>query len=130
MDSDITNKVRILIADDYDDSREQLKILFGSDYCCDTAGDGIQAIGAWEVARTEDNPYRLLILDAAMPLKSGFEVAQHVRETGDNTPVIILTGGVEPMMKPHALNVGAELIFKPFDSDELKAKVSELLRAA
>jgi DNA-binding response OmpR family regulator len=127
----IVNKPRILIADDYADSLEMLEKLFClEEYCCDLANDGMQAIGAWEVARTEQNPYELLILDAAMPNKTGFEVAGHLREQGDQTPVIILTGGIEPMMRPHAANVKAELVFKPFDASALKSKVAQLIQDA
>jgi DNA-binding response OmpR family regulator len=133
MSTNIHYKPRLLIADDNRDTLTFLQlILCREEYSCDLAEDGAQAIGAWEVARGEGYPYQLLVLDAAMPHKSGFEVAEHVRQVGGDseTPIIIITGDCEPMMRPHAEYVQAsDIIFKPFDPETLKQKVADLLAA-
>lgn len=131
MSTQISYKPRLLIADDYPDTLLVLQaILCRDEYSCDLVEDGAQAIGAWEVARGEGHPYQLLLLDAAMPHKTGFEVAEHVRQVGGDheTPIIIITGDSEPMMRPHAEYVhAADVIFKPFDPESLRQKVASLL---
>lgn len=75
------------------------------------------------------NEYELIVLDLGLPKKSGIEVLQHLRSGGNDTPVIILTAQdtVEDRIK--GLDTGADdYLTKPFDLDELTARIRALLR--
>lgn len=75
------------------------------------------------------NEYELIVLDLGLPKKSGLEVLQHLRSGGNDTPVIILTAQdtVEDRIK--GLDTGADdYLTKPFDLDELTARIRALLR--
>lgn len=125
------SKHRVLIADDYDDTRLLLgQILAGVGVPCDTAEDGKAAIEAYRRALSTGNPYAVLILDAAMPCVTGYEVADFVRKNaGDaTTPIIIYTGSDGPLVEPHAMHVGVtEVWYKPLDADQFRIRVAELM---
>jgi two-component system chemotaxis response regulator CheY len=124
-------KPRVLIADDTPDTLTMIeRLVCGLGlYRCDTAIDGLQAIDAYEGARSEQDPFKLLLLDAAMPHFTGFEVAEHVRVVAkDNVPIIIITAYHEPINQAHASYVKAdEIIEKPFDPQLLEATLRQTL---
>ena len=69
-----------------------------------------------------------VVLDITMPGIDGFTITQQVRETS-NVPIIILTALSEQSQKVHGLEIGADdYITKPFDPDELVARLRALLR--
>ena len=71
----------------------------------------------------------LILLDVMMPKMMGFDVCRALRAEGDNVPVIILTAREEEADKVSGLEIGADdYIVKPFDSNELVARVGALLR--
>lgn len=77
----------------------------------------------------ETGVYDLLILDVMMPKMNGYQVARSVRAKRCGTPILMLTArsGLEDRIE--GLNAGADYyLTKPFDSRELLACVSALLR--
>ena len=73
--------------------------------------------------------YDLLILDVMMPGMDGFQVAQALRASRCNTPILMLTArsGIDDRIQ--GLNAGADYyLTKPFDTRELLACVGALLR--
>jgi two-component system, OmpR family, alkaline phosphatase synthesis response regulator PhoP len=73
--------------------------------------------------------FDLMILDVMLPGKSGFELCRLVRERGFDGGILMLTarGQVDDRVK--GLSTGADdYLIKPFDSKELLARVSALLR--
>jgi two-component system KDP operon response regulator KdpE len=73
-------------------------------------------------------PPDAIVLDVTMPGMDGFAVTQRVRETS-NVPIIILTAMGDQSQKVHGLEIGADdYMTKPFDPDELVARVKALLR--
>ena len=75
------------------------------------------------------NEYELMVLDLGLPKKSGLEVLQALRKSENDLPVIILTAQdtVEDRIK--GLDSGADdYLTKPFDLDELTARIRALLR--
>lgn len=73
-------------------------------------------------------PPDAVVLDITMADMDGFAVTQRVRETS-NVPIIILTAMGEQSHKLHGLEIGADdYMTKPFDPDELVARVKALLR--
>lgn len=76
-----------------------------------------------------DNEYDLVILDLALPKKSGFDVLKEMRKKSALPPVLILSGlnAVEDKVK--GLKLGADdYLAKPFDAKELVARIEALLR--
>ena len=75
------------------------------------------------------NDYDAIILDVMLPGKSGLQVLQQLRREGRVTPTLILTGRRDKQDVVRGLDLGADdYLTKPFDLDELKARVRALLR--
>ena len=73
--------------------------------------------------------YDLVILDWNLPDKSGIEICREFRREGGSSPVLILTGKGQVAEKREGLDSGADdYLTKPFDPEELSARVRALLR--
>jgi len=73
----------------------------------------------------------LIILDVGLPLRSGFEVVQELRRRNVSAPTLMLTGWGTVADRVTGLESGADdYLVKPFESDELVARVRALLRRA
>lgn len=71
----------------------------------------------------------LLLLDVMMPEQDGFEVCRQLRERGEETPIIMLTGRGDDMDRIKGLNLGADdYLAKPFNHLELLARIGAVLR--
>ena len=91
-----------------------------------TAGNGREAL---EKAHAE-NP-DLIVLDVMMPGMDGFEVTRRLRELGSTVPVLFLTAKDATEDKVTGLGAGGDdYVTKPFDLDEVAARVEALLRRA
>jgi len=76
----------------------------------------------------DDEPVDLIVLDITMPGMDGFEMLRHVRATS-NVPVILLTARTLDADKVRGLMSGADdYITKPFNPDELAARIAAVLR--
>jgi DNA-binding response OmpR family regulator len=90
----------------------------------DVAADGEQAEALAFV-----NEYDGIILDLLLPGKSGLDLLQQLRREDRLTPTLILTGRGGTQNVVRGLDLGADdYLTKPFDLDELKARVRALLR--
>ncbi|MCH8962612.1 MAG: response regulator transcription factor [Bacteroidetes bacterium] len=73
--------------------------------------------------------YDLILLDAKLPDRSGFEVLREMRIQGASTPVLILTGLVEHEDIMRGFELGADdYLTKPFSTEELLARIHAILR--
>jgi two-component system response regulator QseB len=73
--------------------------------------------------------FDLVILDLGLPGKDGLEVLRELRARGDKTPVLVLSARDAPSQRVHGLDTGADdYLVKPFDLDELFARVRALQR--
>jgi DNA-binding response OmpR family regulator len=75
------------------------------------------------------NQYDVIVLDWMLPIKSGIEILNSIREKGILTPVLMLTAkdGIEDRVK--GLNIGADdYLTKPFSFDELIARLNAIHR--
>jgi len=80
------------------------------------------------LASAAGGTYDLVILDVMLPVIDGFTVLQHLRRR-NNLPVIILTARVQHQDRILGLNAGADdYLSKPFDPDELLARIRAVLR--
>lgn len=117
--------MRILIVEDEKALANNLRRgLSEEGYSVDAAYDGEE--GGF-MAETE--PYDLIILDIMLPKKDGIAVLKNLRKEGIKTPVLMLTAKDAVSDKIRGLDSGADdYITKPFDFDELLARVRSLLR--
>lgn len=93
-------------------------------YSVDWLKDGLSAKHA-----LESESFDLIVLDLGLPKLGGLELLRHVRSKGIATPVIILTARESVEDKVKGLDHGADdYISKPFDLDELYARIRALLR--
>jgi two-component system KDP operon response regulator KdpE len=70
-----------------------------------------------------------LVLDLGMPGMDGFEVLRRVRESGDATPIVVLSARADEAGKVRALDMGADdYVTKPFGIDELLARIRAAVR--
>jgi len=93
-------------------------------YAVDWVEDGSQA----ELA-LRTNEYELMVLDLGLPRLTGLELLKQVRNKGDDLPVIILTARDTVEDRVKGLDSGADdYITKPFELNELSARIRALLR--
>lgn len=73
--------------------------------------------------------YDVIVLDNAMPKKTGAQVCANLRNIGISTPIIILSGQADMWSKTELLNIGADdYVTKPFHIEELVARIHAVLR--
>lgn len=120
-------RTKILIVDDELDTLLPLKrALEIEDFNVIEAQDGIEAL---ERVRSE-NP-DLILLELMLPKLNGFEVCQRLKqdEATSSIPIIMLTAKSETSDKVEGIEIGADdYVTKPFDLDELKARIKAVLR--
>jgi two-component system response regulator MprA len=118
---------RVLIADDDRAIRESLaRALELEGYDVVTVVDGVEAM-----TRVRRDPFDALVLDVMMPGVDGLAVCRVLRADGDRTPVLMLTARVETPDRVAGLDAGADdYLPKPFELDELLARLRALLRRA
>jgi DNA-binding response OmpR family regulator len=86
-----------------------------------------EARSAEAALKSED--YDLMVLDLGLPDKSGLEVLKQLRSQGNDLPVLILTARDAVSDRVAGLDSGADdYMIKPFDLDELSARLRALLR--
>ena len=117
--------MKLLIAEDTKDMNRALTaVLTHEGYETDSVFDGIEA-----EKHLQENRYDAVILDIMMPGKTGLEVLRGLRETGDDTPVLLLTAKAEIDDRVAGLDAGADdYLPKPFSLKELLARVRSLCR--
>ncbi len=73
--------------------------------------------------------YDLVVLDVMLPDKSGIDIARTIRRDGYTGPILMVTALASTKSKVHGLDAGADdYLVKPFEFDELAARVRALLR--
>ena len=74
-------------------------------------------------------PFDLILLDIMLPRRSGLDVCRDIRKAGLITPILMLTALGQTTDKVAGLKIGADdYVTKPFDMQELMARVEALLR--
>ncbi|WP_433038897.1 response regulator transcription factor [Actinomycetospora sp. CA-053990] len=87
--------------------------------------------GVGALARARQADFDALVLDVMMPTIDGLAVCRVLRAEGDRTPVLMLTARVETPDRVAGLDAGADdYLPKPFELDELLARLRALLRRA
>jgi len=119
----------LLLADDSVTIRRVIELTFADENIMVVAvGDGDAAI-----ARIEAAPPDIVLADIAMPGRTGFEIAEHIKRSPRlaHIPVLLLTGAFESVDQARISRVGcAGVLAKPFEPQVVVARVKELLSRA
>jgi two-component system, OmpR family, response regulator MprA len=117
--------MRVLVVDDDRAVRDALRrVLTLAGYDVQSAEGGAEAIEA--VAHAVPDA---VVLDVGMPGIDGLEVCERLRLLGNRVPILMLTARVEIADRVAGLDAGADdYLIKPFDVNELKARLRALLR--
>ena len=117
--------MRVLLVEDDPMIAQGLQTALRQDgYTVDWMRDGLSAAGALRTSR-----FDLVLLDLGLPGRDGLEVLRELRARGDATPVLILTARDERRDRVAGLDAGADdYIVKPFDLDEVAARMRSVLR--
>ena len=118
------NKPTILVVDDDPEIVSFLRRgLIFEGYAVETAADGTEAL-----AKLRDKDLDLILLDIMMPGLDGIEVSKRLRQVSD-VPILMLTAKGTVTDRITGLDSGADdYLVKPFDFDELLARIRALLR--
>ena len=119
--------MRILLVEDEAQLRTQVQAqLQASGYTVDVSGDGKEGLFF-----ASEYPLDAAIVDLGLPGISGIELIKRLRALGKTLPILILTARGSWQDKVAGLEAGADdYLVKPFQMEELQARVKALLRRA
>jgi len=117
--------MRILLVEDDPTTAQSIELMLkSSGMVVDTTALGEDGL---EISRLYD--YDLIVLDIMLPDIDGYEFLRRLRASRTETPVLILSGLGESEQKVKGLGVGADdYLTKPFDKDELIARIQAIVR--
>ena len=117
--------LHILVVDDEPPIRRFLQTsLTAQQYKVSEAADGSTALDM-----LGKGSFDALVLDLGMPGMDGFEVIRRLRESGNATPIVVLSARADEAGKVRALDMGADdYVTKPFGIEELLARIRAAVR--
>lgn len=121
---DILGEIRILMVEDVAINRFVVKqyLQTWGNIQVDEASNGLEAI-----EKVKANPYDIILMDIRMPEMDGYEAAKVIRSFTDprlkNIPIIALTADTAKDIKHENALVFTDVVTKPFNPNELYAKV-------
>ncbi|WP_292746800.1 response regulator [Nostoc sp. NMS4] len=114
----------LVLEDDELNAYSLTTVLTNQNYAVEVATDGDTA---WNLIQTYD--YDLILLDVVLPKLDGISLCRQIRSSGLQMPILLLTGCDSSHDKAIGLDAGADdYVVKPFDAEELIARVRALLR--
>lgn len=118
--------MRVLIVEDEPRLAENIarSLRESAGYAVDIAADGQEGLFL-----AEANVYDVVVLDLMLPRLDGVQVLTRIRQSGQLTPVLVLTARDDKESVVALLNAGADdYLTKPFDLGELLARIKALIR--
>ena len=117
--------MRLLLVEDDRAIGQGIRVALNTEgYTLDWLEDGLSALHA---LRSE--PFDLLLLDLGLPRMDGFDLLRQLRAEDITLPVLTMTARDGTADRIAGLDAGADdYLIKPFDVEELKARVRALLR--
>lgn len=115
----------ILICDDSALARKQMARSLPAALSADItfATHGLEAL-----ALLEQNSYQLMFLDLTMPELDGFGTLEAMQSNNDSTPVVVVSGDIQPKARERVMALGAKaFIQKPISQTDLNAVIREIL---
>ncbi|HDR52715.1 MAG TPA: response regulator transcription factor [Mariniphaga anaerophila] len=121
----MSEEIKLLLVEDDEALRFIVKDnLKQNGYAVDVAENGREAIDLFD-----QNKYHLIILDVMLPKVDGFKVAEYIRKTNHDVPIIFLTARSMTEDKITGLTIGGDdYIPKPFSMEELLLKIKIFLK--
>jgi two-component system OmpR family response regulator len=117
----------LLVEDDTMIGEVVLDLLRAEHYAVDWVKDGEMA----DTALMQNQNYDLVLLDLGLPRKDGLDVLRSMRARKDRTPVLVATARDSVPQRIAGLDAGADdYVVKPFQFDELAARLRALVRRA
>jgi len=117
--------MKILLVDDDPSILEiltDLMTIFGHEFA--TANDGLEAI-----EKLKHDYFHIVLTDMMMPKMDGMELLKHIHKNYPNIKVMVVTGYDRTFTYTDVIMAGAsDFISKPFNTDELEAKINRLVR--
>jgi two-component system response regulator PhoP len=119
--------MRILVVEDEPALQQQVRSqLEAQGYTVDSTGEGKEGLYL-----ATEYPYDAAIVDIGLPGLSGLDIIARLRSRGSHLPILVLTARGRWQDKVHGLETGADdYLTKPFETEELLARLKALLRRA
>jgi PAS domain S-box-containing protein len=87
------------------------------------------SLRALEIFRAKPDDFDLIVTDYTMPKLTGIDLAREIRRIQPDIPIILCTGFSEKVTEESAVDLGMELVMKPFSMKQIAELVREVLRA-
>jgi DNA-binding response OmpR family regulator len=121
-----STRPRLLLVEDDTTMRLFLERLFADTYAVTSATDGAEGLRRVRAGKAD-----LVVLDLGIPGLDGFDFIEAVRADTqfDRLPILVLSAREESADRVRCLRLGADdYLVKPFNPDELRARLANLLR--
>ena len=116
----------LLVEDDVALHKTLLRALSRQGWAVQVCTNGREAVALWQTSRPD-----VVVLDLTLPGLDGLQVLEQARRAALSTPVLVLTARSAVGDRIIGLNAGADdYLAKPFDLDELEARIRALNRRA
>ena len=116
----------LIVEDDKDLNRLISSYMCNSGYTVTSCFNGEEALNEFERGK-----FNLILTDVMMPKLDGFELAENVRYSDKNIPIIFMTARDDKPSKMLGFKIGIDdYVVKPFDLDVLQLKIAAVLRRA
>jgi signal transduction histidine kinase/ligand-binding sensor domain-containing protein/DNA-binding response OmpR family regulator len=125
LSENLIDKTIVLVVEDNPDVREYIKDALTEHYHIEEAANGEQGL-----RKAEKFIPDLIVSDIMMPKMDGYEMTRQLRQNDKTShiPIILLTAKSDKDSKLQGLGLGADdYLIKPFDSDELLARIKNLI---
>jgi DNA-binding NtrC family response regulator len=120
------SKGSILVVDDESEIREGLELLLAGE-CYGVSSAGTAESG---LAKLEERPFDLLLLDVSLPDRNGLDLLREIRRRDPHLSVVLITAYGSIDMARTAFKSGAlDYITKPWSNDELLAQVAQAVES-
>lgn len=114
----------LVVEDDKNTARLMKAVLKHAGYEVHQAANGAEAL---EI--TDKQHIDLIVLDVMMPVMDGYEFTEHMRDGGDETPILMVTARELPEEKCRGFRAGTDdYMVKPVNEEELLLRIRALLR--
>lgn len=114
----------LIVEDDTKLARFLLRVLTEEGFSADVCSNGTDAL-----TQAKTGLYRLMLLDWMLPDLDGLSVCREIRLAGNPLPILMLTARGEVRERVLGLEAGADdYLIKPFEVDELVARIHAVLR--
>jgi DNA-binding NtrC family response regulator len=120
------SKGSILVVDDESEIREGLELLLkGEGYGVSSADTGESGL-----AKLEEHPFDLLLLDVSLPDRNGLDMLKEIRRRDPDLSIVLITAyGSIDMARAAFKNGAMDYITKPWSNDELLAQVAQAVES-